>query len=71
MLKKLCVLSEVIKWHLLKGKLKNADLQCFNATQFIALDGHEGFEICKQRGFYITNTSAEWGQEPFLSNEQK
>lgn len=71
MLKKLCVLSGVIQWHLLKGELENADLQCFNATQFIALDGHGGFEICKQSGFYITNTSAEWGQEPFLSNEQK
>lgn len=40
MFKKSYVVSEVTLGQLLKGKLENAGLQYFNATHFVALDGH-------------------------------
>jgi len=50
-LKKLCVVSEVTLEQLLKGKLEKADLQYFNATHFVAVDGHGDLSSVSEVGF--------------------
>lgn len=51
MLKKICVVSEATPVQLLKGKLENADLQYFNGTHFVALDGYGDLRSVSKVGF--------------------